>query len=311
MNDNLKKRLEKQHYSIIGQHSGVKLCHWMKQSLIHKRYCYKQQFYGIQSHRCLQMTPTINQCTHSCLFCWRYQGFTETGLEQYDDPKIILEESIKAQRKLITGFKGDSRCDLKKWEEANNPNMVACSLSGEPTLYPKLDDFFSECHKKNMTTFLVTNGTKPTIIDSMEHLPKQLYVSIIAPNVDVYQKLSSPFIKNGWEKIKETLKILPSIKTRTVIRHTLVNGWNMNDKYIKQYAKLIEKANPLFVEPKGYVFVGSSRKRLTIDQMPSHDQIKDFSMKLAKEIGYYFIDEKQDSRVCLLSSKKNVERIVK
>ena len=189
--------------------------------------------------------------------------------------------------------------------------MVACSLSGEPTLYPKLDEFFNECHNKNMTTFLVTNGTTPTIIDTMEHLPKQLYVSIVAPNIDVYQKLCSPFIKNGWEKINETLKILRSIKTRTVIRHTLVNGWNMNDKHIKQYAKLIEIANPLFVEPKGYVFVGSSRKRLTIDQMPSHDQIKDFSMKLAKEIGYYFIDEKQDSRVCLLSSKENVERIVK
>src|SRR6056297_1220847 len=98
MDDRIRKRLEKQHYSIVGNHSGVKLCHWLKQSLIHNRSCYKQSFYGIQSHRCLQMTPTLNQCTQSCLFCWRFQGFTETSLEQGDDPKMILDGLIKGQQ---------------------------------------------------------------------------------------------------------------------------------------------------------------------------------------------------------------------
>ncbi|MFQ5986189.1 MAG: 4-demethylwyosine synthase TYW1, partial [Thermoplasmata archaeon] len=48
--------LEKQGYKLIGSHSGVKLCHWTKQSLKHDRGCYKQHFYGIDSHRCMQMT---------------------------------------------------------------------------------------------------------------------------------------------------------------------------------------------------------------------------------------------------------------
>ena len=251
MREELKKILQKQHYAIVGNHSGVKLCHWMKQSLIHGRECYKQTFYGIQSHRCLQMTPSINQCNHMCLFCWRHQGFTEKESKEIDEPKFILDGAIEAQRKLITGFKGDPRCDFKKWEEANDPNMLACSLSGEPTLYPHISDFFEECHKKNITTFLVTNGTNPDALEKMDTLPKQLYVSIVAPNEEVYKKICSPLISDGWKRINKTLELLPSLDTRTVIRHTLVQNWNMDEKHIKQYATLDKKAEPLFIEPKG------------------------------------------------------------
>ena len=135
MDSEFHKILKKQHYGVVGNHSAVKLCHWMRQSLLFNRECYKQTFYGIKSHRCLQMTPSINQCNHMCLFCWRHQGFTEKEFKEIDEPKFILDESIEAQRKLITGFKGDPRCDQNKWKEANDPNMLACSLSGEPTLY--------------------------------------------------------------------------------------------------------------------------------------------------------------------------------
>lgn len=311
MDEHIRKRLKKQHYAIVGKHSGVKLCHWLKQSLIHKRSCYKQSFYGIQSHRCLQMTPTLNQCTQSCLFCWRFQGFTETSLTQADDPKFILNEAIKAQQKLITGFKGDPRCKLEKWEEANNPNMLACSLSGEPTLYPHLGDFFAECHKRGITTFLVTNGTTPEVLEKLDPLPSQLYVSLVAPNQEIYKKLCNPLIPNGWEKLQKTLELLPSLDTRTVIRHTLVKDWNLDDSFISDYAKLIEKANPDFVEPKGYVFVGQSRQRMTLDNMPAHEDIKHFSDKLSEKIGYRFSNEKSKSRVVLLTSGKKPDRIVK
>jgi len=309
MNDELKKILEKQHYSIVGEHSGVKLCHWMRQSLLFNRECYKQTFYGIQSHQCLQMTPAINQCTQMCLFCWRYQGFTEKEFDIIDDPVDILDKSIEAQHKLITGFKGDKRCDQKKWKEANDPNMVACSLSGEPTLYPKLGEFFEECHKRNMTTFLVTNGTNPELLEKMDPLPKQLYVSVVAPNEEVYKKICSPLIIDGWKKLKQTLELLPSLDTRTVIRHTLVQGWNMDDAYIKQYAKLDEMASPMFIEPKGYVFVGYSRKRMNLANMPSHRNVYDFGTKLAEYLGYELAMEKSESRVVLLSKDKKVKKI--
>lgn len=310
MNDELRKRLEKQRYGIVGEHSAVKLCHWMKQSLLHKRHCYKQEFYGISSHRCLQMTPAVNQCTHTCLFCWRYQGFIEQQIEKSDDPQFILDGAIEAQRRLLTGFKGDPRCDLKKWDEAQEPNMVACSLSGEPTLYEHLGGFFEACHKKNMTTFLVTNGTTPEVLANLDPLPRQLYVSIVAPNKETYKKICSPLIPDGWERIMETLELLPSLGTRTVIRHTLIDGWNMSSDDIKEYAVLDTIGSPDFIEPKGYVLVGSSRKHLTLSNMPSHEAIKTFSLALGNEIGYELTNEKEDSRVALLSSSKQRERIV-
>ena len=311
MKEEYRKILEKQHYAVVGNHSAVKLCHWMRQSLLFNRECYKQTFYGIESHRCLQMTPSINQCNHMCLFCWRHQGFTEKEFKEVDDPKFILQKCIEGQKKLITGFKGDPRCDQKKWKEANDPNMLACSLSGEPTLYPRLGELFEECHKKNITTFLVTNGTNPDALEKLEPLPKQLYVSIVAHNKELYKKVCSPLISNGWEKINQTLELLPSLSTRTVIRHTLVQNWNMDFKNIKEYAKLDEKAQPMYIEPKGYVFVGYSRKRMTIANMPSHEKVYDFGEKLADKLGYNLLMEKKDSRVVLLGKDKKMIRFDK
>lgn len=310
MKSELEKIFKKQHYAIVGKHSAVKLCHWMRQSLLFNRECYKQSFYGIQTHRCLQMSPSINNCTQMCLFCWRFQSFTEKNLTEFDEPEYILNNAINMQKKLITGFKGDPRCNQNKWKEANKPNMLACSLSGEPTLYPKLGEFFELCHKKGITTFLVTNGTTPEVLEKLNPLPKQLYVSVVAPNEKVYKKICSPIISKGWDKLNKTLEILPSLKTRTVIRHTLVENWNMSENFIKDYSKLDSKAEPMFIEPKGYVFVGYSRKRMELTNMPSHENVKDFGSKLAESIGYENIMEKPDSRVILIGKNPN-KRLIK
>jgi len=309
MNPELQKILKRQHYALVGKHTGVKLCHWMKQSMLFGRACYKQTFYGIQSHRCLQMTPAISQCTQRCLFCWRFQDFTEKELHDIDEPEFILEQAIAAQQKLITGFKGDARCDQKKWKEAYQPNMLACSLSGEPTLYPKLGEFFDLCHRKGITTFLVTNGTTPEILEHLTPLPTQLYVSLVAPTEELYKKLCAPLIPNGWQKIQNTLSLLPSLNTRTVIRHTLVHDWNMDDQYISEYARLDAVANPTFIEPKGYVFVGSSRNRLHFSNMPTHNQISIFGRKLADALSYEFLMDQPDSFVVLLGQGKQYKKV--
>ena len=53
-------RLAKQRYHLVGDHGGVKVCHWTKQSLIADRSCYKGTFYGIESHGCMQMAPNVD-----------------------------------------------------------------------------------------------------------------------------------------------------------------------------------------------------------------------------------------------------------
>lgn len=309
MNESMKRILDKQQYGVVGNHSAVKLCHWMRQSLLYGRECYKQSFYGIQSHRCLQMTPAVNYCTQMCLFCWRHQNFTEKNIREQDDPQFILENSIKTQQRLISGFKGDPRCDQLKWHDANKPNMLACSLSGEPTLYSRLGEFFELCHKRGITTFLVTNGTNPEVLKHLDPLPKQLYVSVVAPDEKVYKRICAPLISDGWDKLNQTLRLLPSLDTRIVIRHTLVKGWNMDERHIDGYARLDEIASPLFVEPKGYVFVGYSRNRMNLANMPAHNEVQFFGNNLATRLGYDMLMEKQDSRVVLLGMDAKKQKI--
>ncbi|NXV91714.1 TYW1 synthase, partial [Calonectris borealis] len=57
-------------YKLIGSHSGVKLCRWTKSMLRGRGGCYKHTFYGIESHRCMEATPSL-ACANKCVFCWR------------------------------------------------------------------------------------------------------------------------------------------------------------------------------------------------------------------------------------------------
>jgi tRNA wybutosine-synthesizing protein 1 len=70
---------------------------------------------------------------------------------------------------------------------------------------------------------------------------------------------------------------------------------------VEGYAKLIEKVNPTYVEPKAYMHVGFSRLRLGYEGMPSHKEVREFAMQLASATGYRIIDESEESRVVLLS----------
>lgn len=298
-----KEVLEKHGYVLTGEESGVKLCHWVSEKLINGRACYKEDFYGIECHRCLQMSPNVDFCNQQCLFCWRYQDYQKRDRIEFDDPEEIVEKSIEAQRNLVTGFKGDDRCDLEMWEEAREPNQVAISLAGEPAIYPYLDQLIEEYEKRGMTTFLVTNGTRPDILEDLDTLPTQLYVTLAAPNEDVYDRLCVPKTPGLWDKLMDTLELFPSLDTRTVVRHTLVKDWNIG--WEDEYLKLIRKADPMFVEAKGYVFVGDSRTRMSMENMPSHKLIKEFAKKEADLLGLDIIAEKEDSRVCLIGEKGN------
>ena len=291
--------LEWQGYKLVGASAGAKGCHWLRERLLTGKGCYKSQFYGIQSHRCLQMTPAVNICNCQCLFCWRFHGMRDYPTGKQEDPAELMDKLIEAQKEIVSGFGGDKRCDRAMWQEAREPKHVAISLSGEPTLYPGLSALIAECSKRGMTTFLVTNGTNPKALESLDPLPTQLYVTMAAPNREVFERLCLPRGQGLWDRFNETIALLPSLDTRKVIRHTLVKGWNLG--WEGEYAKMIAKAEPDFVEAKAYMFVGDSRNRMTIDNMPSIEEVRTFSDRLANEISYSIEDEHKDSRVVLMS----------
>ncbi len=304
-NDYLEK-LRKQHYYIVGRHSAVKLCSWLKKSLRDQGTCYKQRFYGISSHRCLQMTPNI-YCNQRCVFCWRtYDDNNDPIPNQWDEPEYIIEESIKAQRKLINGFPGSPGLNEQKFKEAQNPNQVALSLTGEPMGYPYMGELVEEFHKRGFTTFIVTNGLYPERLEKMI-LPTQLYVSLDATDEQMHKIVNRPLVPNSWQTINKTLELLPSLDTRKVIRMTIVKGYN--DKNPEKYAKLIEKSEADFLEIKGYMFVGGSRQRLSMENMPRHEYVKEFAEKVNSYLGYDYVDEQPISRVVLYSSGKKDPKI--
>lgn len=308
--EKLLKAYRKQHYQLAGEHSAVKTCHWTRESLrsAEKRICYKQQFYGIRTLRCLQMTPSLGRCNQRCLFCWRatptelgvdwdQMGFSERKVE---DPATIVEKCMDAHSTAVSGFKGDSRFSPELIRLAQKPVHAAISLEGEPTIYPHLgeliEEFFSQGFK---TVFLVTNGLRPDALSKLSREPTQLYVSVVAPDAETYDKVCRPTSRNSWERLNETLELLHSFSVPTVLRHTLVRRLNLKDP--QGYARLIAKAEPTYVEPKAAMAVGFYRKRLTYDDMPWHSEIKSFAEDLARLTGYHVIDESRPSQIVLLS----------
>jgi tRNA wybutosine-synthesizing protein 1 len=312
-----KKILTKQGYRIVGKNSAVKICNWAKKSLLDQGVCYKEQFYGIKSHRCAQISCCLFNCQNKCLHCWRNLDYTEDLDEkQIDEPKEIIENSILGQRKLLTGFKGNSKVNKEKFKEAQEPMQFAISLTGEPTLYPLIGELIEELRKRKKTSFIVTNGLNPEVLKKLQEknqLPTQLYVSLNSPNKEAYEKWHRSSDKNAWKKFNETLELFPKLNTRKVIRMTLVKGLNMNDETVAEYAELIKKSDADFVEVKGYVSVGFARKRLGYEKMPTHQEIKEFAKKIADNLGnpYHLLDEHEYSKVVLIGKDKNKMKIQK
>lgn len=303
LSDDTIKQYQKSGYIILGdkKHTGVEVCRWTKKALKSGKNCYKS-IYGVKSHRCLQMTPTVDYCSFSCSFCWRRFVDRSRSFVAWDDPKTVLDQAIKAQRKLLIGFGGNKHVDKRILWEALHPAHVAISLDGEPTLYPMIVDLVQEINNRGMTSFLVTNGSIPERLKEFldrDIEPTNIYLSLYATNSRLYEKVSKPFIKNAFERVLKSLELLARFRrARTIIRLTLVRGLNMCDAV--GYAKLALKANPWFIELKGYTWTGQSRQRLPQNAMPSMQEINEFGNKISKETNYLVKARDKLSRVVVM-----------
>jgi tRNA wybutosine-synthesizing protein 1 len=292
----LRKIMQRQQYRIAGSHSAVKICNWTKRALRDEGSCYKQRFYGIESHRCLQMTPWIG-CPNRCMYCWRAVEKTVMKVRGTDEPGAIIDSCVESQRKLLSGFKGYENVNMRKWREAQDPNQAAISLTGEPTMYPHISGLIEEFGKRGFTTFLVTNGQFPDRLRGMAE-PTNLYISLDAPDRETYRKTDRPTLPDFWDRLNGSLGLMKSFSCTKVLRLTMVKGWNMLNP--AGYAKLIEKACPDFIEVKGYMHVGFSQRRLQKGNMPSHAEVREFAEHVSALSGYGKKDEHEESRVVLL-----------
>lgn len=268
-----------------------------------RRLCYKR-WYGIRSHRCLQLTPALQFCNLRCIFCWRFHTSDRFKAEPvWDPPNLILDEAVAAQRKLLIGFKANLHVTEKLFEESMNPTHVAISLDGEPTLYPMIGGLIQEISRRRMTSFLVTNGTMPNRLEEMVESgiePTNLYLSLYGPDKQTYENVTRPLVADVWERIRGSLKLMPAFKeSRTIVRLTLVKGQNMHDP--EGYSKLVMEGAPSLLELKGYSWLGESKQRLPISAMPYQSEIREFAKKMEKTTGYELVAEDTVSRVAVLS----------
>ncbi|XP_045174102.2 S-adenosyl-L-methionine-dependent tRNA 4-demethylwyosine synthase TYW1-like [Mercenaria mercenaria] len=299
----LRKALVKQGYKIVGSHSGVKLCRWTKSMLRGRGGCYKHTFYGIESHRCMETTPSL-ACANKCVFCWRHHT-NPVGTEwrwQMDDPEVVFNGALENHVNMIKQFKGVPGVQPDKFEEGKQPQHCALSLVGEPIMYPEINKFIDLLHDKQISTFLVTNAQFPEAIKNLSPVT-QLYVSVDASTKDSLKKIDRPLFKDFWERFLDSLKELSDKGQRTVYRLTLVKAFNTDE--IENYAKLVALGNPDFIEIKGVTYCGDSKaSSLTMSNVPWHEEVVGFVKQIADELPDYEIASEHEHSNCILLAHK-------
>ncbi|KAB8228785.1 hypothetical protein ETB97_008843 [Aspergillus alliaceus] len=305
--------LTKQGYTIVGSHSGVKICRWTKSALRGRGSCYKFSFYGIRSHLCMEATPSLS-CSNKCIFCWRH-GTNPVGTTwrwKVDSPDLIFQGVKEGHYKKIKMMRGVPGVRAERFAEAMRIRHCALSLVGEPIFYPHINEFLDMLHNEHISSFLVCNAQHPDQLETL-HRVTQLYVSIDASNRESLRKIDRPLHRDFWERFQRCLDILREKRhfQRTVFRLTLVKGFNVDDEVIG-YANLVEKALPCLIEIKGVTYCGTSTSAgagLTMQNVPFYEEIQEFVLALDKELqgrglDYGIAAEHAHSCCVLLASKR-------
>ncbi|MCA9477897.1 MAG: 4-demethylwyosine synthase TYW1 [Nanoarchaeota archaeon] len=305
LTDGAVKALEKQQYRIVGdhRHSAVKVCGWTKNMIKGLGGCYKLKFYGIMSHQCMQMTTSIS-CANRCSFCWR--GYKAPVSKEWkwgvDEPQAILDGALLQQEKLLNGFGGNPKAIVAAYKASKTVKHVALSLTGEPIIYPRMNELLKLFNEAGISTFLVTNAQYPDQIRDLNPVT-QLYISVDAPNKELLKEIDVPLFDDYWERLNQSLEHLAQKKQRTTIRLTMIKG--MNDIEPENYAALIKKGDADFIEVKGYMHVGASQERLNRSCMPLHEEVVAFAKTLEPYLqDYEMFSEHKPSRVVCFAKKK-------
>ena len=258
-----------------------------------------------------------------------------TDLPMVDDPVEILDGIIEKRKDMLMGMKGNKKVDLEKFEEALTPKLFTMSLSGEPTLYPRIGEMFKEIRRRGAVSFLVTNGLNPEVLRNLDknggEFPTQLVISTNAPNEELFLKWHRSSRKNAWKTFLESLDVMRELKgkTRRVVRLTIVKSGeegefaamtNMNDENVGEYCNLIKRAEPDFVHVKGYKAVGYAKDRMGYDNQVWHDEVRSYAERICEGLsskddsgdpdGYSI--KAEDERSCVVMiAKDGVEMKIK
>ncbi len=297
-------RFERMGYRFEGT-GAVEICRWTKNALKGRGACYKQKFYGVPAHRCMEFTPSALFCNNNCIYCWRPAEFmTPPGDVEWTPPARMVESLVEKRKKLLSGFGGNERVDPRLFRDSLEPAHFAISLSGEPASYPHLSELVAHLKERGaFSIFLVTNGQYPQALERLDPLPTQLYLSLTAPTPELYRKISVPAGRDAWGKLLHSCDFLSRAATRTVARVTLIRGVNMVEP--ERWRELLARCNAHFIEFKGYSWIGMSKRRLSLENVPSLEEVREFAESSVPE-GYEYMDFDEKSRIVVYRNSRRV-----
>ena len=296
----------------ISDHGTVGLCHWTKKSFRHDGTCYKHAFYGISTHECMEFSPAGMHCQNRCVYCWRPVEFYDSmsmDASRVASPQEIMHGLMAERQRLLMGHYGDANADAKLIDESQLPSHYAISLSGEPTMYPRLPELirYLKSLRSTKSIFLVTNGQEPDMIERLrdeDALPTQLYLSANAADRESFVRINRPRYADSWERWNRTLEMLGTLDTRTVIRITLIRNHNTMRDMRSAFAKMLESSDVHFVEVKSYMHVGRSTGRLERENMLEMDEVCEFAADIESHGIFSYMNESEASRIVVMRNRR-------
>ena len=150
-------------------------------------------------------------------------------------------------------------------------------------------------------------------LQDQDALPTQLYLSTNAADRESFIKINRPRYSDSWERWNQSLDMLKHLDTRTVLRITLIRGYNDQIEMVKPFADMFKRASPHFIEIKSYMHIGRSTNRLEHSDMLEMDEVRNFSEMVAKQCKIFSaMDESHVSRISVLQNNdRPIERFIR
>lgn len=210
---------------------------------------------------------------------------------------------------MIKALKGVPGVSPERMKEATKIKHCALSLVGEPIMYPQISRVLELLHQSGVSSFLVTNAQFPKQLEDLGPCT-QLYTSIDAATKDELKRIDRPLNENFWEKFLASIDALRDRHfSRTVFRLTLVKDYNMTDA--AEYAKLVIRGRPDFIEIKGVTFSGDdkgNKDKMTMGNVPWHEEVVKYGLSIIQHENltddYELACEHKHSLCILIAHKK-------
>ena len=140
--------------------------------------------------------------------------------------------------------------------------LRGCSKSGTFSQFEKHDImsiFWQRAYNLRVRRVCFEMGIIPKIVQRWfginQNAPQQTFINREFVH-DCFEAVDRPLFQDFWQRFLDSMDALKIKKQRTVYRLTLVKTWNMQE--VADYAALVARGMPSFIEIKGVTFCGKS-----------------------------------------------------